>query len=282
MPHKVHIPLVHFCYTAAMSTTAVIRTTYADVREEPNQRSELFTQLLLGDVVAILEEKDRWVRVRLFDQNEGWIHRGYLHFGEGGVDEISTANRICVTSLIAQVFSRPDAKSPVVIVATEGTMLTTATLQGHWYEVVLPDGQRGWVFNKHVRPAVSLPRLSGEEIVKRARRFLGVPYLWGGTTSVGLDCSGLTQHCYRVLGKILPRNSSQQAETGEAIDSGADWSNLHPGDLLFFAENERVDHVAISTGGPGIIHAALSNGMVKEENLTERLKQMFHSARRIV
>lgn len=270
-----------------MSKTAIIRTTYADVREEPNQRSELFTQLLLGDIVAILEEKENWVRVRLFDRNEGWIHRGYLHFAENVPSEASAANRLCVSSLVSHIYSEPGAQSVPILLATEGTMLTASSLQGHWYEVILPDGSHGWIFNKHVRPGVSLPALSGEEIVKRARRFLGVPYLWGGTTSVGLDCSGLVQHCYRVLGKTLPRNSSQQAEAGECIDPGPldqkeSWANLHPGDLLFFTEKERVDHVAISTGGSGIIHAALSNGMVKEETLTDHLKAMFHSARRNV
>ncbi|MFN3695516.1 MAG: C40 family peptidase, partial [Ignavibacterium sp.] len=103
---------------------------------------------------------------------------------------------------------------------------------------------------------------SGESILNTAYRFMGVPYLWGGTSSKGMDCSGFTKTVYFLNGIILPRDASQQVHTGELVDVKNGWENLEAGDLLFFGSKangerkERITHVAIYIGDGDFIHAA--------------------------
>src|SRR5690606_33138723 len=114
------------------------------------------------------------------------------------------------------------------------------------------------------------PRI-GAAVVATAREWRSAPYVWGGTTPWGVDCSGLVQSVYRLHGIDMPRDSDQQARLGDEIPAGREFSNLRPGDLLYFAEGtSRISHVAISTGGARIIHAALGSGGVDENDLLER------------
>ncbi|HEX6558543.1 MAG TPA: C40 family peptidase, partial [Longimicrobiales bacterium] len=156
----------------------------------------------------------------------------------------------------------------------------------------LPDGRRGIVGNGDV---VAVDRLAdrfparGDSVTRTARRWVGAPYLWGGVTFGGVDCSGLAQAVLWVHGVALPRDSDMQSLRGEQIDPGADFSNLNPGDLLFFSETStRVSHVAISLGGSHIVHSALSNGgvdvndLLGERELETRLRSVFTRAQRVL
>ena len=119
-----------------------------------------------------------------------------------------------------------------------------------------------WVTSDHVIPP--------SELVATARRWLGTPYVWGGRTCWGTDCSGYVQAVYRLHGFLLPRDSYQQAEVGEPIEVSPEYASLQPGDLLYFRgrQSERVAHVALSLGGPSILHAAQENGGVAVNDLS--------------
>jgi cell wall-associated NlpC family hydrolase len=145
----------------------------------------------------------------------------------------------------------------------------------------------GEVVSAALRPA-RFP-LVGERVVETAGRWLGVPYLWGGVTLGGVDCSGFVQALFRLHGLTLPRDSDQQMRTGEALDPGRDFSALRPGDLLFFAEEPgRCTHVALSAGAGRIVHASLGNGGVARNdvagtlNYERELKRIFLCARRVI
>jgi gamma-D-glutamyl-L-lysine dipeptidyl-peptidase len=126
-----------------------------------------------------------------------------------------------------------------------------------------------------------------DSLVRTARRWLGTPYLWGGLTRTGADCSGFAQAVFWMHGIALPRDSHLQAAVGVPVDGGMEaW---RPGDLIFFAEfDERVSHVAICIGGTRIIHAALTNGAVAANDLAgvdpleTRLREAFVQARRFL
>jgi gamma-D-glutamyl-L-lysine dipeptidyl-peptidase len=131
--------------------------------------------------------------------------------------------------------------------------------------VEYPDGRTGFiakeeaqVFEAWLAGAEDTP----ERIVATAKRFLGVPYLWGGTSSKGMDCSGFTKTVYYLNGVLLPRDADQQAAVGDSVDVPAGHMDLKPGDLLFFGSHaregkpERVTHVAISLGGRRFIHSS--------------------------
>ncbi len=145
---------------------------------------------------------------------------------------------------------------------------------GEWFLVQGPDGYVGWAAAAEIRrmPIAEWARLRnkpGKDDAKRRARILeiskpimGIPYIWGGITEEGMDCSGYTQHVYRAMGVILPRDADQQSAVGELVGFPGYMSNLRPGDLIFFCGgNGRVSHVAISLGGPDFIESTNEKGV---------------------
>ena len=266
---------------------ALVRAALAPIYGDPALPAPQITQALLGERVDPLARSGAWVRVRLEDGYIGWVHSGYLQFG---------------SSDWAHAWERASHGRPVVSLGAE-LMDDTASVFARlpWgarvvrlgpelYE--LPDGRRGVIGAGEV---VDVDRLAdwfparGDSVTRTARRWIGAPYLWGGVTTSGVDCSGLVQAVFWLHGVALPRDSDQQSRTGEEIEVADDFSNLNPGDLLYFSETPaRVSHVAISLGGPQIVHSALTNGGVElndlsgDRDLEVRLRSLFTIARRVL
>lgn len=125
-------------------------------------------------------------------------------------------------------------------------------------------------------PPTPEPIPIGEQIVATAKQYLGVPYVWGGTTPDGFDCSGLVQYVYAQYGITLPRTSYTQANEGREVLR----DELRAGDLVFFANDNGVHHVGIYTSNGQFIHAPQSGDVVKISNLSER--DDYYGARRII
>jgi cell wall-associated NlpC family hydrolase len=146
-----------------------------------------------------------------------------------------------------------------------GDVLTTGSRKNGFYEVSFPDGRTAFVPDedamKYKEWALSR-QPTPDNLVQSAKQLLGVPYLWGGTSFKGVDCSGFTKTVYFMNGLVLPRDASQQVNIGEEIDTKNGWSNLRPGDLLFFGipakdtRPERVVHVGMWIGNEEFIQAA--------------------------
>ncbi len=126
-----------------------------------------------------------------------------------------------------------------------------------------PDGRTGFVLKADAAPYarwLAALRSDPASLVATARSLMGTPYLWGGTSTKGMDCSGFTKTVYLLHGLILPRDADQQAEAGVPVDAGADFANLQPGDLLFFGrkaapgQEEDIVHVGMWIGGREFIH----------------------------
>ncbi|MFT4971962.1 MAG: hypothetical protein ACI9JY_001163, partial [Saprospiraceae bacterium] len=163
-------------------------------------------------------------------------------------------------------------------------------------KVELPDGRQGFVIRRSCtkywnwRDNVTA---TGEDIVATARRFMGVPYLWGGTSTKGFDCSGFTKTVYLGHGLQLERDASLQVHTGLKIETDTStWKNLLPGDLLFFGreatseKKERISHVAIWMGDGKVIHAAelvkIESLIRGEKNFAENRVKTFIRAKRMI
>lgn len=266
---------------------ALVRAALAPVYEEPAMPAPQISQAVLGERLTPLERKDKWIRVVQEDGYEGWVHEGYLMFGErewAEAWERGTSGQPAV-SLGAELL---DEEGRVFARLPWGARVVR--FSGEQYE--LPDGRRGTIGGGEV---ISTDRLAdyfparGESITRTARRWMGAPYLWGGVTPGGVDCSGLVQAVMWLHGIALPRDSYMQAEKGVDIEVAEDFSNLSAGDLLFFSENPpKANHIAMSLGGSMIIHSALTNGGVNINDMTgdlplERvLRTVFFRARRVL
>lgn len=236
-----------------------------DVRREPAHSSELLTQMIMGESGELLKTEGDWHLVRLEDDYHGWIRSWYAR--EAGSDEIAEYNKRCnavVEANVACVFSQPDRESIPVSDIVAGVRLISGKPEGNFRRVELPGQRIGFMLQGDLsfeNPEESSRRM---RIVERAKRFLGIPYLWGGASPKGFDCSGLVKRVFSMVGVFLPRDSDQQALVGsliprERIDSAA------PADLIFFGDAGKVSHVAICIGERRFVH---SSGEVKIGSLS--------------
>jgi gamma-D-glutamyl-L-lysine dipeptidyl-peptidase len=264
----------------------LVRVSWVPVRAEPSHRAEIVTQGLCGEVFVPLEEGDGWLRVRGPDGYEGWCGAGGLL----GVGEGAAAAWVEEADLYSLGVGLTGPSEPAAAVRAWPRHLP-------WGARVAP-APAGRVRLPDARVAVpedpsgladpaSLRRrfpAGGPEVVRTAATWAGAPYLWGGRTRQGADCSGFVQAVYAAHGVGLPRDSGDQLEAGPEIErAAADPGERRPGDLLFFgASRSEVTHVALSLGGTGILHAAAANGGVAADDLNALPEPLAHLAARLV
>ena len=275
---------------------AVVNLSVNFMREAPDYTAENGDQALMGTVVEIVGEESYWRQVISPEPYKAWVNE--LGLKEMSPDEanayIASPKYIC-TSDFTHVFLEPSVKALPVCDLVMGCLVRQLTndqgkavKKGRFLACMLPDGRTGWVPKADVedfRIWTDSRRPTGENVVEAALRFLGVPYMWGGTSIKEVDCSGLAHCAYLMNGILLPRNASQQARTGAPAQLDA----LEPGDLLFFGtpasddSPARVNHVGIYIGNGRFIHSSqyvrISSLSPSEADYYER-KPLF--ARRIV
>lgn len=237
--------------------SAVLATsTVVPLLAGPSLRQELVTQLVLGEGARIVARDGDMLQVRtVLDDQDGWLHRGYVRETEASAVDawLSTAGWSEGAVL---------ARAGGLLVAPHRSRLA---VEGPG-RVRLPDGQpatlqRGSVrsYGDVIRDAVQLPPAEWAW-----REFAGTPYLWGGVTAAGIDCSGLVQTTYLARGIPLPRDAGQQVDLGAPVALDAS----HAGDLLYFrgATTERISHVAIAADSDTIVHSTVETGQVTRES----------------
>ena len=263
----------------------VVRAAVTPVYAEPRLPAPQISQLVIGMRVELMSRTGDWIRIRGEDGYLGWVHAGYVEAGPEDWAfswERGTAGE-SVVSLGAELV---DENGWTIARLPWGSRLIRHTGAYH-----LIDGRRGSVANGEV---IDVDRLvdrfppRGESVARTARRWLGAPYLWGGVTLNGVDCSGFSQAVMWMHGIALPRDSDLQARTGARVDP-TDLTDVRHGDLVYFAEDgAAISHVAISLGGAQVIHSALGNGGVEVNDLDgslpfeQRLRSMLVEVRRML
>lgn len=246
-------------------TQALINLSVANLRSQPKHSAELATQATLGTPVKVLKEKEGWYYIQTPDTYLAWVDEGGIEL----MDERVMANwkatpKMIYTKTYGHSYTDPDRQQPVSDLVA-GDILEIIKDGDGFFIVRYPDSRKAYVFKEEAEPYdtwLKALKPNADSLVATSKSLMGVPYLWGGTSTKGMDCSGFTKTVYFLNGMVIPRDASQQVHTGKAIDSVGNFKELQKGDLLFFGRkatdstSEKVVHVGIWIGDNEFIHAS--------------------------
>lgn len=262
-----------------IANLSVINTRYG-----PDHAAEMATQAGLGTPLKVLKKERGHYFVRTPDNYLSWTESaGVTLMTKTEFENWQTADKLIYTDLYGQAYSEASEASLPVSDLVAGNIMQLVAESNGFYKILFPDKRIAYIPVKKARSFdqwKDLPDPDADQIIRTARNFLGIPYLWGGTSIKGMDCSGFTKTSYFLNGIVLPRDASQQALVGEKLDiHDGDTVNiakslktLKAGDLLFFAANKltrRVTHTAIYIGNGEFIQAA---GLVRINSMIKGAK----------
>jgi gamma-D-glutamyl-L-lysine dipeptidyl-peptidase len=226
------------------------------VRREPSERSEMVTQILFGEHFEILEYLPGWCHIVMaFDGYQGWVDQKMItHLSERHFHKI-TKSAYAVTT---------DIFTPVPVSRDQYIMLVAGSTLPVWRPYLREFSLEGEAYAMTGNVACGKVRDPRTLIINQAIRYFNAPYLWGGRSPFGIDCSGLTQVIYKMAGITLPRDAGQQVHRGSMLSF---IEETQPGDLAFFDDEEgRIIHVGIIWKQGKIIHAS---GKVRIDNVDQ-------------
>ena len=245
------------------------------------------TQALLGEPVQPVDEDDRWSRVVLPWQPSSLDARGYpgwiptSHLLPAGVSDVGAADGVAVVRPLTATLRTPGGGLEVSC----GTVLPALRRDDSEVMVALPDGGAGWLDVADVvrRAGAFTAAADVTAALSAARQFLGLAYVWGGTSGWGVDCSGLVHLAYRVHGVAVPRDAADQCAVLDAVGD----DDISVGDLLFFSRpNQPPHHVGVATS-PGpleqltMLHAPESGRLVEDAPLAPHRREVLTSVARV-
>lgn len=260
-------------------TWLTVATNLTGLYAGPSFLAEQLSQLLNGQRLELLLAQERWCFVRQDDGYLGWVYRPYL------TDDRAPAATHIVCGPVSLLRAAPDTAALLVTRVLAGTVVAAGEADAGWLPITLAGGQTGWAPASDLRSPAQMSASAEArrgQIVADARRFTGAPYLWGGCTALGIDCSGFSQLLHRLVGVTLPRDADMQYAAGRLVEPP-----YRPGDLLFFGEagaRLKITHVAISLGGWRIVHSSRSRNGVYEDDVqaASHLRESFIAARTFV
>lgn len=249
---------------------AVVNTSLCYLRAEPDYESALESQCLMGTVVEITGSERYWRKVDVPDYKDVWTNELVLaEMDEAQLERYTEAPKWICVAQHSVLYSLPDDSSVRVsdfilgdvVCKGDGTAVSKDGVR--WVEAATAAGRRAWVREADVADLESWRmsvRADGESLLRTAGRMLGTPYLWGGCSVYGFDCSGLVKLVYMMNGIVLPRNAREQINCGVSVPY--DLGSMRPGDLIFYGSKSpdgsvrSVTHVSMYIGDGRIIHSS--------------------------
>lgn len=303
---------------------AVVELSSIYMRISPDYESALETQELMGTVVEVVGEKGYWREIVSPQPYRAWCtEKGIVEMTAEALEVYKDAPKCIFTELYGHVYEKPSEKAATVCDLVGGDVMRIAgrtggndkkagqskktdklqRITGKWTAIMLPSGKTGWIRSSQLRKhdgfisiakgegtAESVSERQMENIIAEAFKLKGVPYLWGGMTPKGVDCSGLVRWSFLMNGILLPRNASQMIHCGDEVAMPGDYGSLcidglQRGDLVFFGTpakdgaKQRVTHVGIYIGDGRIIH---SSHMVRVNSLVPGEEDYYENAHRMI
>jgi hypothetical protein len=253
------------------ATTQYVSSGRAFLRKAPEARAEVVSEAIYGEEVRVYNKQGSFCRVATArDSYFGWMNVADLgHNVPQGTHRFNAPR--------GHVFSAPSVASERLFELAYGSGLQVVKQEGDWWKVEL-SRVKGYVRGTLLQASAEQPFALAKAIVTLAARFLEAPYVWGGTTAWGLDCSGLVQTVYGAFGVQLPRDADQQAEVGDTVR----FEDVKAADLVFFP-----GHVALSLGGTKILHANAHHMRVtiddfEKSDYAQQLKEQITVVKRTI
>ena len=250
----------------------LVKTSVANFYKNPSFTSELVTQGLIWEKLIICDKKDNWFQVKQRDGYIAWLHSFYvidssIYDNNELLDKKD--NWYFIKDRLLEIKTNHNDKYFLPFGA-----LVPCIKYNNNFIIILPNGEKADINKQKLLKYSTSIRL--DRILQLSEYLLGIPYLWGGKSSFGYDCSGFVQTLFSVYGINFPRDSYQQMNYEGLVE--IKYSKAEVGDLLFFADNKVINHVAISIGNGEIIH---SSGCVKIEKL-EKNKKLYEGLYKVM
>jgi cell wall-associated NlpC family hydrolase len=250
-----------------------VGTNLTGLYERPTFGMPLSSELHYGTELEILDEQNRWVFTRQKDGYLGWAYKPYLAEG------FAAKATHLVIAPSCELRAQPDTMSEIITRIFSGTGIVIGETDGKWAKVRV--NKTGWMPFSLLRTIDDIPPSIEEKrklLIEDSMRMIGVPYLWGGTSGNGIDCSGFVRLLHRWVGIDMPRDADMQCNAARPVELP-----FEIGDLFFFAEGEskrKITHVGMSLGGWKMIHSSRGRNGVYIDNVEERqvLKEIYVNA----
>jgi len=258
------------------------------MRKNPDYPEEMVSQTIMGTPIKIYDKEDGWYLIQTPDQYLGWVSgSGIVSLTESELESWKKSNRYVFTQISGSVFDAPQNNAAIVSDLVLGSIFEVENSANGFLKMSLPDGREGFVPASDCQPFAEWEAIepNAENVIKTAKKMLGSPYLWGGTSSKAIDCSGFTKTSYFSQGVMLARDASQQARYGEQLDVND--FQFEPGDLLFFGRSkERITHVGLYLGNGQFIHSSgrvrINSFNPEDDNYEPNRKKTLVAASRVL